>query len=177
MQKTNLWLQGVRGGGINWETGSDMYRLCCAQSCPTLCDPMDCSLPGSSVLGILQTRILEWVAMPSSRGSNPNPGIKPMSPALQVDSLLFEPPEKPKNTGVGSLSLLQGIFLTQESNWGLLHCRQILYQLSYQGSAIPLLDKYPRELKMYVHTKTHMNIHSHIIYHSQKVRLTQMPIN
>ena len=38
---------------------------------------------------------------------------------------------KPKNTGVGSLSLLQGIFLTQKSNWGLLHCRQILYQLSY----------------------------------------------
>ena len=39
------------------------------QSCPTLCDPMDCSLPGSSVHGILQARILEWVAMPSSRGS------------------------------------------------------------------------------------------------------------
>ena len=41
---------------------------------------------------------------------------------------------KPKNTGVGSLSLLQEIFPTQESNQGLLHCRQILYQLSYQGS-------------------------------------------
>ena len=40
------------------------------QSCPTLCDPMDCSLPGSSVHGILQARILEWVAMPSSRGSS-----------------------------------------------------------------------------------------------------------
>ena len=40
----------------------------------------------------------------------------------------------PKNTGVGILSLLQGIFLTQESNWGPLHCRQILYQVSYQGS-------------------------------------------
>ena len=39
-----------------------------------------------------------------------------------------------QNTGMGSLSLLQGIFPTQESNWGLLHCRQILYQLSYQGS-------------------------------------------
>ena len=44
-----------------------------------------------------------------------------------------EPPGKPKNTGVGSLSLCQGNFLTQESNQGLLHCRQILYQLSYQG--------------------------------------------
>ena len=43
-----------------------------------------------------------------------------------------------QNTGVGSLSLLQGIFPTQESNWGLLHCRQILYQLSYEGS--PILD-------------------------------------
>ena len=40
------------------------------QSCPTPCDPMDCSLPGSSVHGILRARILEWVAMPSSRGSS-----------------------------------------------------------------------------------------------------------
>ena len=41
-----------------------------AQSCPTLCDPVDCSPPGSSVHGILQARVLEWVAMPSSRGSS-----------------------------------------------------------------------------------------------------------
>ena len=40
-----------------------------AQSCPTLCDPMDCSLSGSSVHGILQARILEWEAIPFSRGS------------------------------------------------------------------------------------------------------------
>ena len=59
--------------------------------------------------------------------------IKPRSPTLQVDSLLAEPQGKPKNTGVGSLSLLQRIFSTQESNRGLLHCRWILYQLSYQG--------------------------------------------
>ena len=48
-------------------------RCVCAkllQSCLTLCDPMDCSLPGSSVHGISQARILEWVAMPSSRGSS-----------------------------------------------------------------------------------------------------------
>ena len=50
-----------------------------------------------------------------------------------MDSLLVEPQGKPKNTGVGSLSLLQRIFPTQESNQGLLHFRQILYQLSYQG--------------------------------------------
>ena len=41
-----------------------------ARSCPTLCDPIDCSLPGSSVHGILQARILKWVVMPSSRGSS-----------------------------------------------------------------------------------------------------------
>ena len=65
-----------------------------AQSCPTLCDPMDCSPPGSSVHG-------------------DSPGRK---------------------TGVGCCALLQGIFPTQESNWGLLHCRRILYQLSHQAS-------------------------------------------
>ena len=56
-----------------------------------LCDAMDCSLPNSSVHGILQARILEWVATPSSRESS-SPGIKlryPVSPALQVDSLLL----------------------------------------------------------------------------------------
>ena len=45
-------------------------RVKSLQLCPTLCDPMDCSLPGSSVHGILQARIVEWVTMPSSRGSS-----------------------------------------------------------------------------------------------------------
>ena len=53
---------------------------------------------------------------------------EPRSPALQVDSLPAEPQGKPKNTRGGSLSFLQWIFQTQESNWGLLHCRRILYQ-------------------------------------------------
>ena len=64
------------------------------QSCPTVCDPMNCSPQGSSV---------------------------------HVDS-------PSKNTGVGCHALLQGIFPTQGLNLGLLHCRQILYQLSYPGS-------------------------------------------
>ena len=76
-----------------------------------------------------------WSGLPfPSPGDLPNPGIKPRSPTLQADSLPAEPPGKPKNIGVASLSLLQGIFPTQESNWGLLYCRQILYQLSYQGA-------------------------------------------
>ena len=55
------------------------------------------------------------------------------SPALQADSSPTESQEKPKNTGVGRLSLLQQIFPTQEWNWGLLHCRRILDQLSRLG--------------------------------------------
>ena len=83
-----------------------------------------------TVHGILQARILEWVAIPFS-GDLPNPGIEPKSPTLQADSLPAEAQGKPKNTGVGSLSFFQGIFPTHESNQGLLHCRRILYQLSY----------------------------------------------
>ena len=65
------------------------------QSCPTLCDPMDCT-----VHGILQARILEWVAISSSllQGDLPNPGIKPRSPTLQVDSLPAELPGKQRVT-------------------------------------------------------------------------------
>ena len=70
---------------------------------------MNCSLPVSSVHGILQTRILEWLLCPAL-GDLPTPGIKPRSASLQADSLLSEPSGKLKNTGVGSLSLLQGIF-------------------------------------------------------------------
>ena len=64
-----------------------------AQSCLTLCNPMNRSLPGSSVHGILQARILEWVF--PSLGHLLDPGIEPGSPALQTDSLPSEPPGKP----------------------------------------------------------------------------------
>ena len=64
----------------------------------------------------IQARILEWVASPSSRGSSQlRDWTLSWSPTLQVDSLLSKPPGKPRNTGVGSLSLLQGNVLIQES--------------------------------------------------------------
>ena len=66
--------------------------------------------------------------MPSTGESSPP---KDQVSCIAVDSLPSEPPGKPKNTGVGSLSLLQGIFPTQESNQGLLLCRWILYQPSH----------------------------------------------
>ena len=77
----------------------------------SLCDSTDCSPPGSSVHGILQARILEWVAFPSP-GDPSNPGIEPRSPALQADSLLSEPPGKPAGEkhnpshSFGAMSLL-----------------------------------------------------------------------
>ena len=61
-------------------------KVLVTQLCPTLCDPIDCSPPGSDVHGILQARILEWVAISFSRGSS-DPGIKAGSPALQAYSL------------------------------------------------------------------------------------------
>ena len=60
-------------------------------------------------------------------GDLPDPGMEPRSPALQVDSLPAEPQGKPKNTGMGSLSLLQQVLPTQKLNWGLLHCRWIFF--------------------------------------------------
>ena len=68
-----------------------------APSCPTLCDSMDCSPPGSSVHGILQERILEWVAIPFSRGSS-RPGIEPRTPTLQADTLPSKPAGNPRLT-------------------------------------------------------------------------------
>ena len=78
-----------------------------------------------TVHGILQARILEWVAFPFSRDLS-NPGIEPRSSTLRADSLPAEPPGKPKDAGGGGLSLLQGIFPTQEPSQALLHCRRIL---------------------------------------------------
>ena len=63
-------------------------KVLVAQSCLTLCDPVDCSLPGSSVHGISQARILEFA------GDLSDPGFEPGFPALQADSLLSEPPGK-----------------------------------------------------------------------------------
>ena len=69
-----------------------------AQLCPTLCDPMDCSPPGSSVHGISQARMLEWVAIPFSRGCS-RPRDRTWSCILQADSLLSEPPGKSQLLG------------------------------------------------------------------------------
>ena len=72
MNKTvELNTRMVKYNGINRNQVSVLEKKeLVTHSCPTLCNPMDCSPPGSSVHGILQARLLEWVAMPSSRGSS-----------------------------------------------------------------------------------------------------------
>ena len=69
-------------------------KVCVAQSFLTLGDPTDHSLPGSSVHGILQARILEWLPFPFP-GDLPDSGVESESLALQADSLPSEPPGKP----------------------------------------------------------------------------------
>ena len=119
---------------------------------------MDCSPPGSAIHG--SSRQEYWSGLPCpAPGDLSNLGIEPRSPTLQAESLLPELQGKPKlkvsqsyltlcdpmNHTVHGVpqarildwvtsSLFQRIFPTQELNWGLLHCRWILYQLSYQGS-------------------------------------------
>ena len=106
------------------------------QSCPTLCNPMHCSPPGSSVHGILQAKLLEWVAMPFCSGFSPPRDWTHTSCLLQWQALSL-PPGKPDGLSGNSTEmdfnfLLQGIFPTQGSNPGLPHCRQMLYHLSHQ---------------------------------------------
>ena len=107
-----------------------MRKVKVAQLCPTLCDPMD-----YTVQEFFRPEF-------PSPGDFPNPGIKPRSPALQADSSSAEPQGKPKNTAMGSLSLLQWIFPTQKSNPGFLHWRRILYSVireAHEGGSLQTL--------------------------------------
>ena len=82
-----------------------------SQLCPTLCNPMDCGLPGSSVHGILQARIQSGLLCPLPRDL-PNPGTEPRSPALQADSLPFE---LPRRVSVGrEWNMIMNIHISQK---------------------------------------------------------------
>ena len=111
------------------------YVLCLvAQSCPTLCHPMDCSPPGSSAHGDSPGKNTGVGCHALLQGIFPTQGLNPSLPHCR--QILYHLSHQGSARALEcNLSLLQGIFLTQELNWGLLHCRQILYQLSYQGRA------------------------------------------
>ena len=93
-----LWTErvpGEQGGGTGILPSPNIsVKVLVAQLCLTLCNPTDCSPPGSSVHGILQARILECIAIPFP-GDLPNPGIESRSPTLQEDSLSSESLGKP----------------------------------------------------------------------------------
>ena len=94
VSKSRTWLS-------SWTTMTIVLWLV-TQSCLTLCGPMDCSPPGSSVHGILQARILEWVATSSFRGSS-QPRDQIQVSHIAADSLLSEPQGKPQQWPLGSL--------------------------------------------------------------------------
>ena len=121
--------------------GHGAKQLCCTQSlsCVRLfAMPWTVALQAPLSMGVLQAWMLEWVAMP---GDLPNPGIEPRSPELQADSLPSEPLGKSKNTGVGSLFLLQGFFLTQESRSPALQANSLPAELLGKPSCLRVWAK------------------------------------
>ena len=123
-------LPAVRGAQSGVCLSRTLLQMCesVAQSCLTLCDPT-----AYTVHAILQAKILEWVTFSFARGSS-QPRYRTQVSHIAGGFYTSWATRKPKNTGVGSLSLLQRIFPTEESNRSLPHCRRILYQPSYQGN-------------------------------------------
>ena len=126
ISKTSLWLPVEK---CWWRDTLGAWDKHTWLLCLTLCNSVD-----YTVHGILQARIREWVGVPFSRGSfQPRDQIQ-VSPVASWFFTSWTTREAQEYWS--NLSLLQWIFLTQESNCGLLHCRRILYQLSYQGNQL-----------------------------------------
>ena len=120
-------MESYRGKRLKRLSSSSSTLCFVAQLCLTLCDPMNCSPPGSSVHGAspgkntgVGCRTLIQGIFPTQRSN---------AVLLHCRHIIYHLSQNSKNTGVGRLSLLQGIFRTQELNRSLLHCRWILYKL------------------------------------------------
>ena len=108
-------------------------RVCvCAQSCPTLCNPMDCSHPGFFLHRILQASILELVAPPP--GKLPDPGIEPVSPALQADSLQLSHQRSPCSS-----------LLTVNSN----RPPALIFSVNYSCPSLPIMESWFSLIRVY----------------------------
>ena len=105
-----------------------------AQSCLTVCDPMDCSPPGISVHGDSLGKNTGVGCHTLLYGIFPTQGLNPGTPHCRRILYHLSHKGNPRILEQVAYPFLQGIFLTQELNQGLLHCRQILYQLKPQGS-------------------------------------------
>ena len=119
-----IWIWSIFNA--TYQNFSYLYmKVLVSQSCPTLCDPMDCSPPGSSVRGILQARILEWVGLSFPSPENlPDPGIEPRSPTLQGDSLPSEPPGK-------NYACIDILIFNQVGSWYIHYFRNNFSNLPY----------------------------------------------
>ena len=142
-----VWCTAVHGVAKSWTWLSDWTELnrmsfslkccCCivAKSCPTLCNPMDCSLPGSSVHGISQARILEWVNISSSREIFPTQGSNSHLLHWQVVSLLLSyqgSPSKGQGSTCGSWITPKSVMKLQCSwrNCWAVACPPVLFWFS-----------------------------------------------
>ena len=118
-----------------------------AQSCQLFATPRTVAQQATLFMGILQPRILEWFALPSSRGSSqPRDWIQVSSIAGRFFTVWAT--REAQEYWSGSLSFLQGIFLTQELNWHLLHCWRILHPRSYQGTCLCTEQAYKWEFSI-----------------------------
>ena len=106
--------------------------------CPTLCDTVDFSLPGTSLHGILQARVLEWVAISFSRDL-PDPGIEPGSPTSEADALTSEPPGKPHQ-----FSSVQFISVAQS-------CPTLCDPMNRRAPGLPVHHHLPEFTQTHVH--------------------------
>ena len=122
-----------------------------SQLCPTLYNPVDYNLPCASVQGILHARILEWIAIPFSRGSS-WPWDWTRSPALKADSLLSEPWEKPHNVG-GPHSISWKIYRTKTPLF-------LPWERENSASQVPLDSNYNSSLSLQPASLPH-RIHTH----------------
>ena len=140
--RRNSWLYS--GPKLSGVASQDHLR---AQSCRTLCDPTDCSPPGSPVHGILQARRLEWVAVSSSRGSSSPRDWTPGLLHLQAESLPSEPPKEgrtiskstPAKTFYANLLMTRGSYLISLRAWGSLGSRRWLWErplLSFRANCV-----------------------------------------
>ena len=120
------------------------------QSCPTLCNPMDCSLPGSSAHGILQAKILEWVAMPSSRGSSlpRNQTHVSSGPCNAGRFFTTEPPGKPLIDPIQNKKFFTKSRTAALSNPFPSHCdnHQISHTFWKGPQALPLDENHSHQL-------------------------------
>ena len=142
------------------------------QSCPTLCDSMDCSPPGSSVHEILQARILEWVAMPFSRGSSP-PRDQTQSPALQADSLSSEqpgkrpPPKVPNDPAIPLLGIYhEKITIQKDICTSMFTAALFTIARKWKQPRCLSTDEWIKKLWYFTHTHTHTHTQWNIQFSS-----------